>query len=182
MACLPIFPKQRGGSAGRDPPRTDIGQTTQNVVGLSGGPGAGPFWPATLGSADTARARARVRSRQRCARTQARKGIGRPREPSGLAITTTITIARDQQQKVKAPKGEKSRIDTNCQSTPNPRAHSAEGVEGRRMVIGCPCGKRKPYAHNSFGGGRGGRTSWHTSLNYVTSDTKVSALHQHKTS
>ena len=126
---------------------------SQNVAGLSGGPGAGPFRPATLGSADTVRARARVRSRQRCARTQARKGIGRPREPSGLAITTTITIARDQQQKVKAPKGEKSRIDTNCQSTPNPRAHSAEGV------ICCACGKRKPYAHNSFGGGRGGRTN-----------------------
>ena len=36
------------------------------------------------------------------------------------------------------------------------------------MVIGCACGKRKPYAHNSFGGGRGGRTNWHTSENYVT--------------
>ena len=134
------------------------------------------LWPATLGSADTTRARARVRSRQRCARTQARKGIGRPREPSGLANTTTITIARDQQQKVKAPKGEKSRIDTNCQSTPNPRAHSAEGV------ICCAYGKRKPYAHNSFGGWRGGRRNCHTSQNNVTSDTKVSALHQHKTS
>ena len=89
--------------------QAEKGNAAQNVVGLSGGPGAGPFWPATLGSADTARARARVRSRQRCARTQARKGIGRPREPSGLAFTTTI--ARDQQQ-VKAPEGEKSRIDT----------------------------------------------------------------------
>ena len=143
----------------------------QNVVGLSGGPGAGPFWPATLGSADTARARARVRSRQRCARTQARKGIGRPREPSGLA--NHHDSERPTTKGNSAERREVTHRHAKCQSAPYPRTHSAEGVEGRRMVTGCACGKQAPYAHNSFGGGRGGRTNCHTSQNNVTSDTKV---------
>ena len=101
-----------------------------------------------MGSADTARARARVRSRQRCARTQARKGIGKPREPSGLAITTTITIARDQQQKVKAPKGEESRIDTQ-----SAQAHPTPEPIRRRVLYAVPVasGNRTPTIRSAEG-------------------------------
>ena len=99
--------------------------------------------PATLGSADTARARARVRSRQRCARTQARKGIGRPREPSGLAYHHDSE--RPTTKGNSAERREVTHRHAKCQSAPYPRTHSAEGVEGRRMVTGCACGKQTPY-------------------------------------
>ena len=146
----------------------------QNVVGLSGGPGAGPLWPATLGSADTARALTHTVSRLRGAR---RGTLRRPKKASaGRENPAAWPLPPRSQETNKHTSKERSKqqqVQAHPTSKPIRRraARADEWPERRNPELVQTQRKRR----NSFGGGRGGRTNCHPPQTCAIIDTRVTA-------